>query len=536
MAKQTDNALVVKDVDGTEYNLLEAPGKETKYVVEAQQKLRETLQIDEMARDLANVGKFLLMAHCGVMGHLQLELQVRERLHSVVKLCDDTVHTLNEFSRASDNAINGMVTAYEYLIEGFEDIALETLQDVVKTSKNMENESLELEKRFGIEANQVENVHEKTLIERDSIQKANISTTKELNKLEIEESAAKRTVSETTADEEKASEEFEKIMKEEHDTAVERVRVARELEAKLADVQKKLDAADSEARMACSQAETGIFSSIKSGFIHACGGKTKDDIANEKVQISYSNIQQQHQDALTVSKELKEAEDEKAKTLEKLRAQRAKELEERRKKRDEALKQMLAVAQKLTDCKFEDSVQKESLYCLQHAVTALRNLQDIMRVAASFWRETYSACNAITDHTMIKRLDKLMTLEEPKRKRLWNTRALKMEAVRYYAQWVAIRQLCFDSREPLANSQRQVHMFIRQNPTKEQGKVLLGILAQQLTKDLQHTGIKEITYPAKTDEVKDEKTNEVKDEKTDEVKDEKADEVKDKKTDEKKDS
>ena len=508
MAKESDNALMVKDEDGTEYSLLKAPGKETKHVVEARKRLLETLQIDEMAKDLANVGKFLLMAHCGVMGHLQLELQVRERLHSVVKLCDDTVHTLNEFTRASDSAINGMVTAYEYLIEGFEDIALETLQDVVKTSKKMEEESKELEKRFGVEATEVENVQKNTLIERHNIAEANIATTKELNKLKVKESAAERAVSETTADEEKTSEEFEKIMREERDTAEERVRGARELETKLANIQKQLDVADSEAKIACSQAETGIFAGIYSSVTHFFGGVTDDDIAEEIVQISYRNIRQQHQDALRVSKELKEAEDQKAKILEKQRIQRAKELEERRKKRDEALKQMAEVAQKLTECKFEDTVQNESLYCLRHALTALRNLQSIMMVAANFWRETHSACNAISDHSMIKRLDKFETLGEEKRKKLWNANALKMEAVKYYAQWVAIQQLCSDSMVSLTNSQRQVHMFIRQNPTKEEGKKLLGILAQQLTKDLQYTEVKEITYPAKTDEVKDEKTDE----------------------------
>ena len=141
MAKECENSLVVKDTDGTEYNLLEAPDKDSKYVVAAHEKLIERLQINELAADLTNVGKFLLMAHCGVMGHLQLEIKVRERLQSVVKLCDDTVFTLNEFDRASDSAISNMASAYEYLLEGFEDIALETLQEVGEISQTMAVES-----------------------------------------------------------------------------------------------------------------------------------------------------------------------------------------------------------------------------------------------------------------------------------------------------------------------------------------------------------------------------------------------------------
>ena len=117
MAEQSGDSsksLVVVD-DGVEYSLLKGPDEESKYVVEAHKNLTETLQINELAHDLTNVGKFILMAYCGVMGHLKLEMQVRDRLHSVVKLCDDTVHTLNEFSRASNNAITNMATAWCFL-------------------------------------------------------------------------------------------------------------------------------------------------------------------------------------------------------------------------------------------------------------------------------------------------------------------------------------------------------------------------------------------------------------------------------------
>ena len=127
--RQSDDsskALVVVGEDGVEYSLLKGPNETSVYVKDAHKALTESLQISELSLDLTNVGKLILMAYCGVMGHLRLEMKVRDRLHSVVKLCDDTVHTLNEFSRASNNAITNMATAYEYLVDGFEDIAFET--------------------------------------------------------------------------------------------------------------------------------------------------------------------------------------------------------------------------------------------------------------------------------------------------------------------------------------------------------------------------------------------------------------------------
>ena len=481
MAKECENSLVVKDTDGTEYNLLEAPDKDSKYVVAAHEKLIERLQINELAADLTNVGKFLLMAHCGVMGHLQLEIKVRERLQSVVKLCDDTVFTLNEFDRASDSAISNMASAYEYLLEGFEDIALETLQEVGEISQTMAVESSKLEQRFGDEADEVEKVHKETKIERYQVLKANEETTKSILKLKVDESSAKSNLSEKTEEEKKAITKLDDAMRKENETIENRRRVARQLENELEQVQRNMDAADVQARMALNQAATGFWAGLGSAFVHAVGGKTKDDIRREKVQISYKNVEHQKEAAVIKAKEKKDAEDKAAETQRQLRELHAKELEERRRKREQARKEMAEVARKLTEAKFEEDIQKESLFCLHHALTALQNLQSIMQLAEKFWRETHSACNAITGHAMTKRIASLKAMDEEKRKKLWNARGLKMEAVKYYAQWVAIQQMCSISRVSLTNSQRQVHMFIRQNPTKEDGKKLLAILAEELS-------------------------------------------------------
>ena len=483
MAKKEDNALVVIDSDVTEYSLLEGPDKNSKYVVEAKEKLIQRLQINELAADLSNVGKFLLMAHCGVMGHLQLEIQVRKRLQSVVKLCNDTVFTLNEFDRASDSAISNMASAYQYLMEGFEDIALDTLKEVGETSKNMAVESSMLQQRFGIEANEVERVHEQTLIKRDQFDEANMKTTLTIQKLKQDESLAEKKLNEATSDEQKAMKELEETMKKENEIIEKRREVARDLEKELEQVQKNLDAADDEARIACDQTATGFLAGIGKGLTHLVGNKTDDDVREEKVQISYKNVEHQHKTALLKSKEKKDAEDKAAEIQKKLRELQAKELELSRKNREEALKRMTEVAKKLLESQFEDGIQKEALDCLHHALTTLKSLQSIMRLAEKFWRETYSACNAVTGHGMTKQVARLQqTVDEDIRKRLWNATGLKMDAVKYYAQWVAIQQMCSISRVSLTNSQRQVHMFTRQNPTKEEGKKLLKILVDEITK------------------------------------------------------
>ena len=119
----SSKALVVVSENGVEYSLLKEPNETSMYVMEDHKTLNENLQISELTLELTDVRKHMLVVYCDAIGHLQLECKSEiDQLYSVVKLCDDIVHTLNEFSWVSNNAIVNniiMATAYEYLVMGF---------------------------------------------------------------------------------------------------------------------------------------------------------------------------------------------------------------------------------------------------------------------------------------------------------------------------------------------------------------------------------------------------------------------------------
>ena len=472
----SSNTLVVMGDDNVEYSLLKVSDEKSMYVLEAHKTLTESLQINELASDLTNVGKFIFMAYCGVMGHLQLEMQVRDRLHSVVKLCDDTVHTLNEFSRASNSAITNMAKAYKYLVDGFEDIAFETLQDVAQISKTMQDKSLELKERFGDEANKIKEVHDATRSEKEKVSDANKETKKNMQSFETDRSLADKELEKVTQQEE-SEKELNFTLEEKRKTAEERRKIAANLAKEVDQIQIESNKADEQA--IAQKPQTGIFSRIKSGLTHLIGGQTDDDVETRKVDVAKHNVDDKHSKALLKAKELKEAEDKKAQLLKEQREMHAKNLEQRAKKREEALKAMAEAAKQLQQCKFEDDIQTESLFCLRHALAALRHLQDIMNIVANFWRETHSVCNELSGEKMTKQVDRLLAMPKEKRQRLWNSRPFKMEAIKYYSYWVAVRKVCNDSRASITNSQRRVNLFIRENPTKKEAVAILQVLANE---------------------------------------------------------
>ena len=469
------NMLVVESADGTEYNLTKPPDVESKFVVEAQKSLTETLQISELATDLSNVGKFLLIAYCGVMGHADLEIMVRERLISITELCDDTVFTLNEFERASDKAINIMITAYNHLTEGHEDLAFGMIQSVAKLSQNMVDASTNLQERFATEANEVEMVQTQTMGERQKVDDAHVETKKSITQHTCDHDFAQSKFQKATKEEKQTTEKLNEAICKEKSAAENRRAVLRNLKEKLEEVQRRLEAANAKVRECASQS-SGFIECV----VHIFGGKTKEDKQEEIARIDLQNVERQREIVREQYDSIERAENEKAKVLKEHREILEKNLRIIRQEQEKASKEMAELAKKLLQCNLEADAQAESLICLHHALTALRNLQDIMTIAGNFWRNWISFCEGFSTNSFTKRIKKFMTMDKEQRKRIiCHSNAFKIEAVKYYANWVAVQQVCSNSRGSITDSQRKLHNYIRQNPTRERGRAILKVLTKE---------------------------------------------------------
>ena len=467
--------LIVKSDDGTEYNLTKPPDGESKFVVEAKEKLTETLQINELAIDLSNVGKFLLMAYCGVMGHADLEKQVRERLYSVTELCDDTVLTLNEFSRASDKAIEIMITAYHYTLEGFEDLAFKMLKDVTKLSKKMVKASSSLYERFAIEAKEVEDVQTQTMGERQKVDDALVETKRCINKHTSDHSFAKDELGKATTEEKQNTEKLNEVTHREKFAEENRRMVQRNFEEKLRELERKLDEADSKLRE-CINRSRGFFGAV----INFFGGKTKEDKEEDRARIDQQSAKRQHEMAREQYHTVSAAENEKVRVLREQRELIESNLRRIQQKREQASRDMAEIAKKLMHCNLEASEQSDSLNCLNHALTALRNLQDIMTIAGNFWRSWVSLCKGFSTDGFTKKIENFSKKDVETWKRfICSSQEFKIEAVRHYSRWVAVQQVCSDSRDSITDAQKKLHNYISQNPTKELGRAILQVLAKE---------------------------------------------------------
>lgn len=199
--KSSEQSISEVEYDGRKYSLVVIPGLNTKIVVDKTQEIKGKLHLDSLADDFRSLGLLLRLAHCGVAGHVDLEIKVRRALYNAVTICDDTVHTVNEFERASTIALENMQTAYQYLEEDLEEDAIENLQEVIITAQKMQEAANELSQKCKQESDNLLEVQEATVVKKGEVD----HQIKEANINLSEQESHHKTQKELMAEEEEAT-------------------------------------------------------------------------------------------------------------------------------------------------------------------------------------------------------------------------------------------------------------------------------------------------------------------------------------------
>ena len=86
--------------EGTEYDLAKTLPTDCQ-LVKDHILIVEGFKLEKLSRNLSSLGKFAYLACCGVVGHTELQISMREMLISIGDITDDSYHVLKNFERTS---------------------------------------------------------------------------------------------------------------------------------------------------------------------------------------------------------------------------------------------------------------------------------------------------------------------------------------------------------------------------------------------------------------------------------------------------
>ena len=428
------------DIDGEIFSLVKIPDVRSRLVNQTKEDLTGSLDLASLVNDLAKLGSFIRVAYNGVAGSTKLQIKVQKVGYKVTKLADKSAVTVQNFKSASKSVLQELQGTYEFLLDGLEEMALETLSLLSKVAEQMAKAAEELHTDFDAATKDVIEALEDTQTEKG-----------------CQEDLKKKMKDE--------QEEFE--MKRKKAAALQKEAI--EAEEMFNKLYYEAQAREDEALASEGDVLKTISNSISSVF-GAGVSLMKGDV--EKFQENMEKIASN-----TIYKDAKnQANAEKLKHLDDMKKQRQ--------QRMEANQQCIEFVERIKNCKDNDSLADVAIDALHNSVGALKSLSAIMMNAALFWRQMQKHCEALAQKDMQQMVERAMKLPDEKRRKVWTSSTFKTKAVGYYSKWVALDDVCGSYMLKIKETRKDLYAYLEENPTIEQSRENVRRLAQSFGDDL----------------------------------------------------
>lgn len=419
---------------GEIYSLDKVPDESSAIVKEEEEKLLGAINLQTLVDDLGRVGAFIRIAYNGVGAagprYTDHQIEIQRLGYDVTKLCDKSALTVAKFKKASSCVLTDLQSTYEYLLDNLEEMALETLSAVSKLAGEMEKAARELHEEFVQEEKKVIVALEKTQKARGAEAQRIKDMQREREKMELEKQAQQTIMEEQRKAEQEAA-------------------------ARRRDLEQREDRA-----IADMDSGGAIFKKMCNAFtskIPIIGFEAFDTEVPAKKAQALKNASMR---AYEKEKEL-------------------------RQQRQETLSKMTDFACKIKDCETEENMAEIAEGALHQAIGALKELSAVMMQAAVFWKQMQDHCKSLAESELTNQVEKAMEkYPEEKRLKIWTSRGFKIKAIEFYAGWVALHGVCRRYVEVIKETQKDLYNYIKENPTYEQSRQNVKVLAKEFLEDL----------------------------------------------------
>ncbi|XP_068762191.1 caldesmon-like [Montipora capricornis] len=443
MASSTSTEI---EIQGDTYSLVSIPSASSQLVKKEKENILGSLDLASLVEDLGKLGNFIRVAYNGVAGYTDIQIKVQRVGYNITKLADKSAVTVHNFKNASQSILEELKGTYEFLLDGMEGMALETLSQLGSVAADMAKDAEELQKEF-------EKATEEVIQALEATQKV------------------KGTEEETKKTLERKRKEFESQIEQAEEIQKRALEAEENAKALFNEAQAREDAASSK-----QDSFLGDLANLFTGVASSAASAAK----LERVADAIEKIGEK----ASYKQAMKLANEEKMKHL--------KELNKQRELRQQALLQCIKFAQKMENCCSDDNLAEVAIEALHSSIGALKSLSAIMMDAASFWHKMQKHCENLAKgdvKALVERAIKEYP-EEEKRRKIWTSKPFKSKAVSYYAKWVALDDVCGVYMLQIKNTRDALYKYVEENATIEQAKENLPELAATLKDDLKKSHAK----------------------------------------------
>ena len=126
-----------------------------------------------------------------------------------------------------------------------------------------------------------------------------------------------------------------------------------------------------------------------------------------------------------------------------------------------------------------------SIDALHHAMSGLKKLSALMLKIALFWKQMQMHCEDLAGPKMRRMVEVAMKKPVEDRMKVWTNITFKKQFVIYYSKWVALNNVFGICMERIKETQKTLYQYLKENPTIEQARRNVRLLAVEFRKDLE---------------------------------------------------
>lgn len=411
-------------IGGESFSIKEIPSSSTALVLKKKDMILGSVDLPALVSDLGRVGNCVRIAYNGVAGYTELQIEIRQIGYNVTKLCDKSAVTVASFKAASESVLGRLKSTYGFLLSGFEKMALVTLKACTEVAKEMSIAANELHKEFDEESKRVEKALSSTMEAKGSEEERKKQIAVESSQLQVDKVKA-------VQEKETAEQDFELY-------------------------EQKYRAADAK-QTSYEASSRSVLKRVANAFLSPIAGGNVFDTEGD-------------------DRRAQEAREEKLRHLE--------EMSKQRQARSKALRDIAEFAKKLEQCKDDSELADVAIDALHSAIGGLQKLSATMMKAALFWKQVQLHCERLTQDRMSELVETAMTMDKKDRIEFWQDPTFQEEAIGYYAEWVALDDVCGIYMQKIKETQKDLYGYLTENPTIAQARSNVRNLASKFLEDL----------------------------------------------------
>jgi hypothetical protein len=135
-------------IRGEHFSLATIPNTKSELVKREKEAILGILDLASLVADIGKLGNFFRVAENGVAGNTELQIKVQRVGYKITKLTDKSAITVHKFEQTSNSVLQKLQGTFQFLLDGLEKKALETLSMLSDVAEQMAKAEEDLQWEF----------------------------------------------------------------------------------------------------------------------------------------------------------------------------------------------------------------------------------------------------------------------------------------------------------------------------------------------------------------------------------------------------